>query len=73
MQCETFDSLALGSQITVYFLNPVYNNTWQPPNGDFWGAKFIWANGISTDAGFARIDNKGHAGGSRHEQYQLML
>jgi hypothetical protein len=67
MQCETFDSLAIGSQITVYFLNAVYSNTWQPPNGDFWGAKFVWSNGNSTDAGYARISNRGHAGGSGHE------
>ena len=67
MPCETFDSLALGSQIIVYFLNPVYSNTWQPPNGDFWGAKFVWVNGNSTDTGYARIDNKKHAGGSGHE------
>ena len=66
-QCETFDSLAIGSQIIVYFLNPVYTNTWQPPNGDFWGAKFVWGNGNSTDTGYARIDNKGRAGGSGHD------
>ena len=67
MQCETFDSLPLGSRITVYQLNPAPNNTWQPPNGDFWGGKFVWANGISTDAGFALIDNKMRASGSGHE------
>lgn len=64
MQCETFDSLTLGSRITVHFLNPVPNNSWQPPNGDFWGAPFIWANGISTTTGFAQIDKKLLAGGS---------
>jgi len=67
MPCETFESLALGSGITVYLLNPVYNNTFQPPAGDFWGAKFVWANGNSTDAGYARIDNRGRAGGAGHE------
>ncbi|MEZ4684125.1 MAG: hypothetical protein R2932_58940 [Caldilineaceae bacterium] len=67
MQCETFDTLALGSQLTVYFLNPVYSNTWQPPNGDFWGANFVWGNGNSTDAGFARISNRGLSGGTGHE------
>jgi hypothetical protein len=67
MQCETFDSLALGSQITVFFLNPVPHNTWQPPNGDFWGATFVWANSISTDKGYARIGNRGRAGGTGRE------
>lgn len=67
MQCETFDSLPLGSQIIAYFLNPVPNNTWQPPNGDFWGAKFVSANGNSTDTGYARIVNRRRAGGSGHE------
>ena len=67
MQCETFDSLALGSQISVYLLNPVPTNTWQPPNGDFWGAKFLSANGHSTDRGFARITRAGRAGGSGRE------
>ncbi|MCE7986390.1 MAG: hypothetical protein DYG89_34900 [Caldilinea sp. CFX5] len=67
MHCETFDTLALGSQIIVHSLNPVPTNTLQPPNGDFWGAKFIWANGNSTDTGYARIENRGRAGGSGHE------
>src|SRR5262249_57871068 len=64
MQCETFDTLPLGSQLGVYLLNPVPANTWQPPNGDFWGAAFVWANNISTTAGFARIDNRKRAGGT---------
>jgi len=67
MQCETFDTLALGSQITVYALNPIPGNTFQPPNGDFWGSGFVWANGVSTNAGFARISNKKLAGGTGNE------
>ncbi len=64
MRCEKFDSLPVGSQITAYLLNPAPNNTWQPPNGDFWGAKFVSANGNSTDTGYARITRAGHARGS---------
>ncbi|HEV8398701.1 MAG TPA: hypothetical protein VGQ18_02560 [Gemmatimonadales bacterium] len=64
MQCESFDTLPLGAQLTVYLLNPVPGNTWQPPNGDFWGAAFVWANNHSTNSGFARIDNRRRAGGS---------
>ena len=67
MPSETFDSLPLGSTITPYLLSPVPGNTCQPPNGEFWGATFVWTNGISTNTGYARIQNKGAAGGSAHE------
>lgn len=67
MNCETFDTLIVGSQLSVYFLNPVYSNTWQPPNGDFWANRFVWADGTSTDKGFAQVDNGGRAGGTGNE------
>jgi hypothetical protein len=67
MPCETFDTLLLGSQITVLFPNFAPNNTWQPPNGDFWGAKFERPNGTTTDAGLAQISKAGRAGGSGQE------
>lgn len=67
MRCETFDTLALGSQITVHALNPVPTNTFQPPNGDFWGAGFVDSKGGSNNGGFARITNTLRAGGSGNE------
>lgn len=64
MTCEDFETLPLGSKITDYLLNPVFTNTWQPPNGDFWGSKFVLANGIPYDGGFAEIVKAGRAGGT---------
>jgi len=67
MRCEKFDSLPIGSQVVVYSKNPVPSNTWQLPNGDFWGAKFITGNNIGVEDGIAKIDGALKAKGSGHE------
>jgi hypothetical protein len=67
MRCETFDTLAIGSKIGVYFHNPVPNNTWQPPNGDFWGSAFVLPDGTLNQLGHAQITKARRAGSAGNE------
>jgi len=67
MRCETFDTLSIGSQIGVFFLNPAPNNTWQPPNGDFWGSSFVLPDGTPDNTGHAQIVKAHRAGGAGNE------
>ncbi len=67
MRCEKFETLALNSQITVHALNPVPSNTFQPPDGDFWGAGFTPGTGPPLNTGVARIVDMKRAGGTGHE------
>ncbi len=62
--CEFLDSLPLGSRIVV---GPPPSNSFQPPTMDIGAHPFTWPNGATTRSGFAQIQNRSRAGGSRNE------